>query len=378
MEDIIQNAQLALSQNDAKKALKILKPLKKSLKGENENNLELLQIFIDSYLENGQVDKAFPLLVRSCELDPQGSVTGSDKFFTLGQIIGGEDGINVMTKGIENYQKQINSSITQENVNKIVNGLLSMIEIWMTDLCMEPNAETECEKLINQAMEVSENQSPEVWSTLGSIRISQQRFGDACNAFTESWKYLSMRKDKITENINNGTGSQEDYVDMLQPMLNLAKMCMEVGLYEVALKVENMIKEIDEDNMETYYLEGFTNYLLSKTEMFKIQNPTTELTPDNIYEFNQHIQDLPLNLDEPRIQEFIHDSRIALSFARRLGENSELSDEITQELMSGIEGILQEIGGPIDDSILQKIRKGELGDDAEDEIDLDNLSDIEA
>lgn len=378
MEQTIQNAKLALSENDAKKALKILKPFKKSLKDENANNLELLQIFIDSYLENGQVDKAYPLLVRSCELDPQGSTSGSDKFFTLGQIIGGQDGINVMLKGIENYQRQMNSNLTQENVNKIVNGLLSMIEIWMTDLCMEPNAESECEKLINQAMEISENQSPEAWSTLGSIRISQQRFSDACEAFTQAWKYISIRKDKITENINNGTGSHEEYVDMLQPMLNLAKMCMEVGSYEVALKVENMIKEIDEDNMETYYLEGFTNYLLSKTEMFKIQNPATKLTPDNIYEFNQHIQELPLDLNEPRIQEFINDSRIALSFARRLGENSDLSDEITQELMSGIEGILQEIGGSVDDSVLQKIRKGELGDDAEDEIDLDNLSDIEA
>ncbi|CAL9731363.1 assembly chaperone of RPL4 [Monosporozyma unispora] len=375
----IAEARTALSENSASKALKLLKPLKKSLKTENSSNLPLLEVFAESYLENGQVDKAYPLLVQSCELDPKGSMGGCDKFFTLGQIVGGQDGISILAQGIKNVSTLNGDNISQDQVEKIIGGLLTMIEIWMTDLCMELNAESQCEELINKAMEISENKSPEAWSTLGSIRISQQRFGDASEAFTQSWTQFEQKKNTIAENIldSSHSASHEDYVDLLQPLLSLAKMCMEVGLYEIALKVEALVKEIDEDNLEGYYLEGFTNYLISKIETFKKTNPEVTLTPENIYEFNSHIQDVPLDLTNSDIQENIHDSRIALSFASKLGENIDPSDEIAKELVNGTNALLQEIGGPISDAELQKLRKGEALEEADEEIDLDDLSDEE-
>lgn len=375
----VNEAQSALTENNPKKALKLLKPLKKSLKAENSTNIPLLQVFAESYLENGQLDKAYPLLVQSCEIDPKGSVGGCDKFFTLGQIVGGQDGIGILSQGIENISTLAGDNITQEQVEKVVSGLLSMIEIWMTDLCMEPNAESQCEELINKAMEISENKSPEAWSTLGSIRISQQRFGDASEAFTQSWTYFDEKKSRIAENISNndGSASHEDYVDLLQPLLALAKMCMEVGLYEIALKIESLVKDIDEDNLEGYYLEGFTNYLISKLETFKKTNPEVSLTPQNIYEFNSHIQEVPLDLTNPDITENINDSRIALSFAAKLGENIDVSDEIARELVAGTNVLLGELGGPVADSELQKLRKGDSVEDADEEIDLDDLLDEE-
>ena len=388
IQQIIHEARHALSENNSKKALKLLKPYKKSLKEENSSNLPLLQIFADSYLENGQLDKAYPLLVKSCELDPKGTIDGCDKFFTLGQIIGGQDGISILSQGIENIS-QINSgeNISQDQVDKIINGLLTIIEIWMTDLCMEPNAESQCEELIAKAMEISENKSPEAWSTLGSIRISQQRFNDASEAFTQAWKYFEIKKKSIAENMmnnnngddNNGIGnssvSHEDYVDLLQPLISLAKMCMEVGLYEIALKVETLVKEIDEDNLEAYYLEGFTNYLICKLETFKKSNPNISLTPENIYEFNSHIQEVPIDLKDQNILENINESRIALSIALKLGENVDPSDDIAKELVDGTHALLQELGGPIPDAELQKLRKGEFLEEVEDDIDFDELSD---
>ncbi|CAL9737138.1 assembly chaperone of RPL4 [Monosporozyma servazzii] len=377
--NIIAEARTALSENNPSKALKVLKPLKKSLKTENSSNLPLLQVFADSYLENGQLDKTYPLLVQSCELDPKGSMGGCDKFFTLGQIIGGQDGIAILAQGIENVSALNGDNITQEQVDKIVGGLLTMIEIWMTDLCMEPNAESQCDELINKAMEISENKSPEAWSTLGSIRISQQRFGDASEAFTQSWNHFEQKKNRIAENIldSDSSASHEDYIDLLQPLLSLAKMCMEVGLYEIALKVEALVKEIDEDNLEGYYLEGFTNYLICKIETFKKTNPEVTLTPENIYEFNSHIQDVALDLTNSDIQENINDSRIALSFASRLGDNIDPSDEIAQELVNGTNALLKEIGGPISDAEFQKLRKGEALEEVDEEIDLDELSNEE-
>ncbi|SCU94031.1 LADA_0G06128g1_1 [Lachancea dasiensis] len=375
IEISISQAKKYLAENDAKEALKVLKPFKKSLKTSNPPNLELYQIFAESYLENGQVDKAYPLLVKSCELDPEGRLGGSDKFFTLGQIAGGEDGISLLVKGIESVSTQAGDELKQEQAEKIVGGLLSMIEIWMTDLCMEPNAESQCEELIGKAMEVSDNQSPEAWAMLGSIRISQQRFGDAAEAFSQSWHFFQEKKDKIETGAQQGFGNLHiEFVNLLQPLLNLAKMCVELGLYDTALEIEGAIKDIDEDNLEGIYLEGFTHYLICKLEQFKSNNPAIILSPENIYEFNGHFQDMPLDLANIVTQDRVKEARLLLTYMVKLAEQGDSKDEIVSELLQGAEGLLSELGGPAHMSELIKFRKGdEVADDEEVEIDNDDI-----
>ncbi|CCC68421.1 hypothetical protein NCAS_0B03370 [Naumovozyma castellii] len=378
LQTAITQAKEALSGNNAKKALKILKPFKKSLKTENSSNPILLETFADAYLENGQVEKAYPILVQSCELDPTGAIGGANKFFTLGQITGGEDGIKVLAQGIENMSNIAGESLTQEQTDKIVSGLLSMIEIWMTDLCMEPHAESQCEELIGKALEISERKSPEALLTLGSIRISQQRYTEASEAFIESWNQFENKKQTIGQNSEDSITINSEYVELVQPLLALAKMCIEVGLYEIALKVVGAVKEIDEDNLEGYYLEGFIFYLITKVESFKVANPTVTLTPENINEFNQHIQDLPLDLNNEQLKENITEARIALSFAEKIGELCDPNDEISQELITGIKALLGELGGSIDGKDLQRLKKGGIMEGEIDvEVDLSEISDAE-
>lgn len=371
MEATIKQARDALGQSDTKKALKLLKPFEKEL--EQNPNVQLHQVLAEVYLEDGQLDQAYPHLVKSCEVDPQGIQTGSDPFFTLGQVVGGADGIQLISQGIENVSNAAGENLNGEQVVKIVNGLLSMIEIWMTDLCMEPEAESQCEELINKALEISDNQSAEALATLGSIRISQQRFSEAADAFTKSWELFEKRKQDISSN-SNSSESTEDFVtgelaELLQPLLNLAKMCIEMGLYEVTLKVVSAIRDIDEDNLEGYYLEGFTHYMIAKIGTFQQQNPTVELKPETIYEFNQHIQEIQLNLQDEMTSEIIQEARIALSFAVKIGENSDTSDEVVQELISGAKAVLAEIGGEVEPKILMKIKKGELLEDVDANLD---------
>ncbi|SCV05334.1 LANO_0H05204g1_1 [Lachancea nothofagi CBS 11611] len=367
LEAAITTARSSLAENNAKDALKVLKPFKKSLKSTNSSNVELHQIFADIYLDDGQLDKAYPLLVRACELDPEGKVGGSDKFFTLGQIAGGEDGISLLMQGIEIVSSNAGDLLKQDQADKIVSGLLSMIEIWMTDLCMEANAETQCEELIAKAMEVSESQSPEAWAMLGSIRISQQRFADAAEAFTQSWRFFRDKKMSIENSAQQEASNlHSEFVELLQPLLNLAKMCIEMGLYEIALEIEGAIKDIDEDNLEGIYLEGFTHYLICKLELFKHKNPSLHLSPENVYEFNQHFQELPMELSNDSIQEHACEARLILSYMIKLAENSDSKDEVAMELVEGAKGLLPELGGPADMADLIKFRKGEeIGDDEE-------------
>lgn len=373
IETIIRQAREALSENDAKKALRTLKPLKKSLNSTNASNVMLHQLFADAYLENGQLDKAYPLLVKACKLDMEGTQGGSEKFFTLGQVTGGQDGLNMLMQGVQNVSQQAGDNLNQEQMDQIVSGLLSMIEIWMTDLCMEANAEAQCEELIAKSLEICNSESPEVWSTLGSIRISQQNYKEASEAFVQSWKFFEIKKHEIEESLHtNMLSSHEEYVQLLQPFLALAKMCIEMGLYEVSLKIVNAIKDIDEDNLEAHYLEGFTYYLIGKLEMFKLTNPEANVNVDNIYEFNEHFQELPLDLNNEAISEIIHEARLALSLASKIGENCDPADEVVSELVSGTREVLTELGGPLDTKELIKIKKGEDADEeGSDELELD-------
>ncbi|CAI6796579.1 AIF_HP2_G0052200.mRNA.1.CDS.1 [Saccharomyces cerevisiae] len=204
----------------------------------------------------------------------------------MGQIMGGQDGVSIITRGIMNISNTGGEMLTNVQVEKIVGGLLSVIEIWMTDLCMEPNAEEQCEELIQKAMELTEGKSPETWSTLGSIKISQQKFGEAYEAFSQAWNFFELKKQEIGSGINeNGDTTQK-----------------------AGLQSENVpLKK-------------------SRSE---------SLRPENIYEFNQLIQEVPLDFIHEPISQLIYDSRLALSFALQAGVNADSKDEIVQELLSG-------------------------------------------
>lgn len=271
-------------------------------------------------------------------------------------------------KGIENVSAIAGDSLLQEQVSIIVNGLLTMIEIWMTDLCMEPEAESQCEELISQATEISDGKSPETWSMLGSIRISQQRFGEAANAFTKSWEFFQEKKTTIERQLKeeNNQSNHADYIELLQPFISLAKMCIEMGLYETSLQIVVAVKDIDEDNLESYYLEGFTYYLMAKLEQFKQMNPSLQLTPENIYEFNEHFQEIPIDLSNTSLQDIIYEARVSLSFASKLSDNSDSDDEVAKEIAQGVHGLLNELGGEMDTMELMKLKRGEDFDDGED------------
>ncbi|AAS54321.1 AGL170Wp [Eremothecium gossypii ATCC 10895] len=364
MEDAIRQARDALSVNDPKSALKILKPYKKLLRKEETEVVGLLEAYSDAYMEDGQLDKAYPLLEQACALDPEGKIGGCGKFFTLGQVVGGQHGLNTLMIGIDNMVNKAGAALQQADVDKVIGGLLTMIEIWMTDLCMEPDAEEQCEQLISKAMVISNENSPEAWSMLGSIRISQTRFAEAAEAFQKSWELFQQKKSQLEEALKAGLNqnqlrSHAEYVELIQPLLALGKMCIELGLYELALQTIGTVKDIDEDNMEGYYLEGFTNYMVAKLELFKANNPAAEITTENIYEVNEHFKDLALDLNEAAIQDYVQDARVALSFVLKLGENADADDEVARELVQGTVDLLGELGGPVEISDLIKLKRGE-------------------
>lgn len=266
-EQLLEDTRRLINTAEFKDALKLLKK-----HPEYSNEVRVLQEYGEIYLEMGKVDKAFDKFSQAIELDPQGE-QGAEKFLYLGQIIGDIKGLELIDKGITILAKE-----DPINVKKINQSIFAEIEIWMTDLCMLPEAETRCNELIEQALQL-DGDNAETWSLLANIRISQQRDEEAVEAIQKSWYLFKQKK----ESLEQEAGFQAEYLELLQPLLTLAKIGIELGLYELCMEILSESRDIDEDNAECYYLEGFTNYLyIKKSQYFQLH---TEFDVDEFERF---------------------------------------------------------------------------------------------
>lgn len=135
-----------------------------------------------------------------------------------------------------------------EMVDMAVRALVAMIEIWMSDLCFDDAAETNCDSLVARALAISPK-DPEVRLALASIRMSQQRTEEAKRAVTELYEEI---KDKEPF---------DESLPALPARLNLSRQLLEHSLHLPALDVIQTIREEDSLNVEGAYLEGWALYL---------------------------------------------------------------------------------------------------------------------
>jgi len=306
-------------------------------------------------------------------LDPNGQVS-VDGFFNLGQIVGGFDGLQYIIKGCTITETQLQERPAQDRphwLKKIVQGLFAQIEIWMTDLCMEPQAETQCQDLIAKAIELDPS-NPETWTLLASIRISQQQPQEAQEHIRKSWELFQVKKQGLedsadtaaSDNNNNNDNNDGDvnleYIEMIQPLLTLAKYATEVGLFDVAATVAANIHDITDDLLEPFYVEAFSNYLAAKTLEYQLKNPNAVDEGDGSR--LEAINNVKLSMDSEgngateEITEYINSALVALSNGSRIMYASSDSED---ELREQIGFLVEELGGKAALKRVEKLNKNE-------------------
>ncbi|ANZ74648.1 BA75_01585T0 [Komagataella pastoris] len=367
LDEVIVKARNFIETQRPDEALEFLESYAKG----NEQNSKFLSILGETYLEISDLDQAYDLLNKACRLD-QNAEEGVEKFLYLGQMIGGKDGEELLTIGINRLTDQLetlsNDANTDSNikellklhgdkykvakylVTKLDQALFVLIEIWMTDLCMEPEAESKCEELITKAIRFDdeiaqsrpEDRNPEVWSTLANIRISQQRPDDARQAVSKAWELFNQKKSQL-ESISSDPDTNDkavneatiEYIELIQPLITLTRYSIELGLLELAISIASSIQDINEQNVDSFYLEGFAHSLLAKQQQFSIED------------IGQLIEneELELNLKDPRTQQTIQDARVALSSAFKLLQVDSIAEETDEELVEKINQLLNQVGG---------------------------------
>lgn len=236
--------------------------------------LPALNLAAQIHLELGNPTSARSHFLHAVTLDPNGQIPtpqggGPEKFLWLAQLSdeGGQDSISWFEQGAtvlrreiaaiqQQQQQQLSDNEGPEKLKKQLAGALcGMIEVYMTDLSWSASAESQCERLISEALLVAPNYAPPL-QTLASIRISQSRIAEARKALQESvalWR---------TGDGDDDDDDDDDAVPDFSTRISLCRLLMEVGMEEEALGVVERLVREDDGSVEAWYLGGWCLYLL--------------------------------------------------------------------------------------------------------------------
>ncbi|KAI4267292.1 MAG: hypothetical protein LQ337_008423 [Flavoplaca oasis] len=265
-EQLVAKATALLQISQADEALtvafKALKRLEKHDDALGLNALPVLNLLAEINLEIGDADEARKYFSQASQLDPDGSIPeslggGVEKFLWLAQLSdeGGRDSVAWFEKAITILRNDITSTfepaLKAQQSRKLAAALCSVIELYMTDLSWEPDAESRCESLITEAILIAP-ESAETLQTLANVRISQERIDEAKKALTDS---LSLWKE-----LPSGTENVPDF----PTRISLARLLMEVGMENDAMEVLERLIEEDDTSVEAWYLGGWCAYLTAE------------------------------------------------------------------------------------------------------------------
>ncbi|KAL9073070.1 MAG: hypothetical protein Q9161_003124 [Pseudevernia consocians] len=251
--------------------------------------LAALNTVAEINLSLGDAASARAHFLEAVSLDPSGLVPSScqngvgaaEKFLWLAQLSekGGHESVEWFSRGAgvlrreigamggkagageekgeekeeEGEEEEEEGEEEMEKRKKLAEALCGIVEVYMTDLSWDPCAETQCERLVAEALLVAPG-CAEPLQTLASVRISQMRMAEAREALRGS---LAVWRD---------LGPEEGAVPDFATRISLARLLMEVGMEEEAVGVlERMVLE-DDGSVEAWYLGGWCLYLLGEKQ----------------------------------------------------------------------------------------------------------------
>lgn len=262
---ILQQGDIAGSVPLAKRALSLVDP-------ESEAALPALNLLGEIYVELGEIDAARQYFLQAAAIDEDGTIGedvggGAEKFLWLAQLSeeGGQDSVDWYESGASSLRIQIQAlldkkklsaegeAMLEEKRRKLATALCGVVEVYMTDLSWEEDAEQKCEALVTEATIVAP-EFAEPWQTLANVRISQQRMEDARAALKRS---LDLWKDLPPED-----ASVPDY----PTRVSLARLLMEADMDVEAIEVLERLVGEDDTSVEVWYLGGWGLYLMGEKQ----------------------------------------------------------------------------------------------------------------
>ncbi|BFZ58904.1 hypothetical protein PYCC9005_005972 [Savitreella phatthalungensis] len=184
---------------------------------------------------------------------------GFAKFLWMGQLseAGGREALAYYEEGVSRLAvhiatRQVNDSTeTTALTARLASAYSAMAELFMTDLCMEPEAEARCENYVGKAL-LADAHHCEALQTMASMRLSQQRPHEARSALVSSLELWL------------GKGDDAAALPVYGARLSLTRLLLECEMLDEALKVLEGLEREDDESVELWYLFGWTYVLLGE------------------------------------------------------------------------------------------------------------------
>jgi tetratricopeptide (TPR) repeat protein len=269
---LLAQATASLQQGDIAGAIKPAKRALSLLDPQSEAALPALNLLGEIHIELGQIDAARQYFLQATAIDQDGAIGedfggGAEKFLWLAQLSeeGGQDSVDWFEKGAVCLRMQIQQLLDQkklgkegqvlleEKTKKLTGALCAVVEVYMTDLSWEEDAEQKCEALVTEATMVAPG-FPEPWQTLANVRISQERMEDARAALKRS---LDLWRDLPPES---------SVVPDFPTRVSLARLLMEADMDVDAIEVLERLVGEDDTSVEVWYLGGWGLYIMGEKQ----------------------------------------------------------------------------------------------------------------
>jgi len=249
-----------------------VEPAQKALAQVNgADALPVLELLGEIHVELGAIDEAREFFLQAAKIDSEaggeGLAYGAEKFLWLAQLSveGGRDSLQWYERGASRLRTQIQALQalksktaameveTEERRRKLAVALCGVVEVYMTDLSWEADAEAKCEALVTEATMVAPAY-PEPLQTLANVRISQQRMEEARSALKRS---LELWVNLEPEN---------EIVPDFPSRVSLARLLMEADMDTEAIEVLERLVGEDDGSVEVWYLGGWGLYIMGEKQ----------------------------------------------------------------------------------------------------------------
>lgn len=216
------------------------------------DSIEALQLHASILIELGQVKQAFQILLRTVELEPEG---GPEKYLALAQLCEGREALAHYGKAVNLIMNHDDGKLISCNDKfRACTAMCAVAELFMTDLCEEPDAEERCETALRSAAAICPESNPELYRVECDLRLVQQRPADAATAMQHclaSWATLEEEGGSVE---SSTTLISWDF------RLSVARLMIELGEFfphyydQAEVVLEQLIDQDDEAALPWYLL----------------------------------------------------------------------------------------------------------------------------
>ena len=212
---------------------------------------------------------------------------------TAGQLFTGTSARDLYCKGVEvllasvsessTSSSSTSSSLDEDTKSQLSSAYVALSELYMSDLCDLPEAQTEAARYISLALEADPS-NPETWQADANYKLVLERFDEAKTSMARSLELWLPGHAAFVE-----TGEGAETTLSYNSRLETVKLLLDLEMLEEATRVCDGLLEEDDEVVAPWYLLGWLNFLredsdywgnvrhyLTKAKQVHVMNPTDD------------------------------------------------------------------------------------------------------